>query len=110
MMNALKFKTLIEQLQHAKLCGDTWVERVPNEISAAFFDNPLSESLMEQTTLLLHALFDDNLYHEVEWFLYEWDSDADVALRTITYPDGKAVIINNVADFCDYLLAEGYLT
>lgn len=109
-MDALKFKTLIGQLQHAKLCGDTWVERVPNEVSAAFFDNPLSESLMEQTTLLMHALFEDNLYHEVEWFLYEWKSDADVTLRTITYPDGRQVTINDLTEFCNYLIADGLLS
>lgn len=108
-MNAVKFKTLVEQLKYSAERGDEWIDRVPREISAAFFDNPYVESLQFKVDLLIKTIFDDALLHEVEWFLYEWAADKDESLRTITYPEGHKVVINNVADFCDYLIAEGYL-
>ena len=109
-MNAVKFKTLIEQLKYSAERGDEWMDKVPHEVSAAFFDNPYVDSLQFRVDLLIKTMFDEPLLMEVSWFLYEWEESKDESLRTISYPDGRKFVINNVTDFCDYLIAEGYLT
>ena len=109
-MNAVKFKTLIEKLMQEQQHGDAWMDKVPREINAAFFDNPYVDSMIKRGDLLMAALFEEPLLMEVTWFLYEWSADKDESLRTITYPDGRKFVINNVTDFCDYLIAEGYIS
>jgi hypothetical protein len=110
MMNKNEFKSLIKRLVKEYHLGDTWLDTIPSDINSVFFDNPYVDSLHRTNTLLMQALFDDALLQEVQWFIHEWRADNDVSLRTITFPDGSTCVINDVDDFVDYLVKEGYLT
>jgi hypothetical protein len=57
----------------------------------------------------MQALFDDALLQEVQWFIHEWRADKPVEQRTITYPDGKTFVINDLNDFVNYLIADGLI-
>jgi hypothetical protein len=105
-MNHIKFKRLLTGLLKEKSKGDQWLDSVPGEVNSVFFDNPYVDSLQRSNTLLLQSLFEDTLLQEVEWFLYEWEADKPVEFRTITYPDGSAVVIDTVDDFVNYLINE----
>jgi hypothetical protein len=109
MMNRNKFRPLIEELQSQYQRGDAWIDTVPLEINSVFFDNTYVNSLNSSNTTLMRALFEGALLQEVEWFLYEWHADKPVEQRTITYPDGKTFVINDLNDFVNYLIADGLI-
>lgn len=109
-MNVIEFKTLVEQLVQYRKEADDWLDTIPPEINQVFFDNPYVDYLQRAQSLLMERVFDKPLLNEVDWFMYEWGADKDVSLRTISYPDGSKYIINDIADFCDYLLSEGLLS
>jgi hypothetical protein len=109
-MKAQDFKLLMAKLIAAQSRGDAWLDKVPSDISAAFFDNDLVDSLYQANSALKDALFESPLNQEVDWFLYEWEATKPETLRTITYPDGTTYVINNLDDFVTYLINEGLLT
>jgi hypothetical protein len=109
-MEIYKFKNLMVQLKKHDAKANAWLDTIPAEINAVFFDNPYVDELQYTKGLLLSTLFDKPLCDEVDWFLYEWDESKDVSLRTISYQDGRKYIIDTVDDFVEYLVDEGYLT
>ena len=109
-MNVNKFRKLMIELRAAQARSDAWLDTVPREVNAVFFDNPHVDTLERTKTILLDALFEDALRQEVDWFLYEWSPEKDVSYRTITYPNSSSfVLITDVEDFIRYLLADGLL-
>jgi hypothetical protein len=108
-MERLKFKALMSKLKKYEADADAWLDTVPREVNSVFFDNPYVDALQHTKDTLLDSLFEKPLCDEVDWFLYEWAADKDVALRTITYPNGSKYVINSVDDFVEYLVAEGML-
>jgi hypothetical protein len=108
-MQKQKFKELMCRLKKYDAKADAWLDTVPPEINSVFFDNPYVDALQHTKDLLLETLFEKPLIDEVIWFLYEWAEDKDVSLRTITYPDGRKFVINNLDDFVNYLQADGML-
>lgn len=109
-MNRNQFKPLLEELQQQYQRGDAWLDTIPGDINQVFFDNTFVDSLQKSNTALMKALFQGPLLQEVEWFLYEWQADKPKELRTITFPDGSAHVIDTLDDFVKYLIKDGLLT
>lgn len=99
---------LIIELHNHHLRGSRWLDTVPPEINSVFFDNTYVDSLQQCLEIMMKAHFSDELLQELQWFLYEWDKDHPIALRTITFPDNTTYIINNVQDYIEYLQRQGY--
>jgi hypothetical protein len=108
-MKPVQFKTLIEQIVYENKLGSEWIQSIPSDIRDSFFDNVLVQSQSKVNDLLLRALFNGALIEEVNWFLYEWSETSNEVYRTITNQHGRKYIINNVEDFCNFLIDEGYL-
>lgn len=109
-MDVVKFKKIIKQLKEDQSRADAWIYRIPIEIRDAFFDNPYVNSLYSSNTFLLSMVFEDepSLKDELDWFLYDWSATKSISLRTIKAND-EVYVINNDDDFCNYLIAQGYL-
>ena len=109
-MDRNKFKKLVGSIKDNYDKGNAWLDTIPREVNSVFFDNPFVDSLHRMNTLYINSLFDGALLQEVEWFLYEWDADKNEVYRTITYPEGKKFVIDDIDDFVVYLISEGFLT
>lgn len=102
MMNAKELKKFLVKYRNSREDGQAWLDGIPRDISTAFFDNTLIQSLEYNNTLLMKALFGD-LYEDISWFLDEWTPERG----KFTMPDEKSYDIQDVDDYIFYLLNEG---
>lgn len=108
-MERNEFKILISLLKDLETQGDEWIDKVPHEVNASFFDNPYVNCLQKTNDLLMATVFANKpeLLEEVEWFLYEWEKDKDPIYRTINTVD-STYTIDTVDNFVNYLEDQGY--
>lgn len=104
-MDVEQFKTTIEFLYEQKQKRDAWIDKLPSDISSAFFDNEHVDSLHNEISFLLKMLFKPELLEEIEYFLYEWYPHHD-EFKTITTQSGKTYTINSLDDFVSYVEQE----
>ena len=96
----MKPKTSTLRILHDHLSrADEWLEKVPNEISDAFFDNPFVDGYYKAISDLIKIHFGDDHWYSVDWFLIEWH----VGLSVVT-PCGKELTINSIDEYCEYLV------
>ena len=92
---------VVRDLKQEMLVQDSWIDSLPNEISSAFFDNTLTNSLGVQRDILIKALFGD--YEEaVYWFLYEFTVGKFEGPHCID-ESGKEWTYNTDEDYFEYL-------
>ena len=82
--------------------ADQWIDKVPSDINAAFFDNTYVNALRMQIDLLMTACFGE--YTEsVEWFLHEWKPGYEVGF------EGHTVPINSLDEYIEWMkVNEGF--
>lgn len=105
-MNVEQFKNTIEFLYEQKQKRDAWIDKIPSDISSAFFDNEHVDSLHKEISFLLKVLFKPELLEEIEWFLYEWSHTHHDAFKIITTASNKTYTINSIDDFVSYVEQE----
>lgn len=106
-----EFKVLIQQLYENNKKSNEWLDKVPTEISSAFFDNPYVDYLQKTNNILLCSLLDDEtLVEEVQWFIHEWNETSNENCKTICLSTGKKYVISSVDSFVDYICDLGYFT
>lgn len=71
MMNDAK-KQLLKQIYQNHSDADAWLDRVPNEISNAFFDNPYVVAMGRNEDMLTRYVFTEDEMGWVDWILWEW--------------------------------------
>lgn len=100
-MKASKLEVLISSLDSLNKKQSDWIDKLPLEISGAFFDNPYTNASSNQINELLKFIFED--WHEdISYFLYEESP------HKITTTKGDYVI-NNVKEYIDYMVCEGFV-
>ncbi len=89
----------LTQLQSFKETGERWLEGVPAEVRAAFFDNPYVEQLHRKNTFLIESLF--GAYQEDVLFFLESPAPWVVETQKGSYT------MQSVQEFAKYLIQEG---
>lgn len=100
-MKASELKKYLTKLQSHKEVGDKWLDTVPREIQAVYFDNPYVDNLYSMFDVTMQLAF-GKLYEDVRWFLYDWSAKNG----RITMNDGTEYNIKSTDDYIDYLIAE----
>lgn len=90
---------LLRDLYKEKLTGTEWLDKVPNEISPAIFDNPYCEYLAKSMDMSIDAAFGRSA-DTVQWILNDWFWDKDLRLVS---PNGTEMKIDSIDDYIDYV-------
>ena len=97
---------LLKELYQNHIDGEKWLSRVPNDISACFFDNPFVESIYKSNAVLMESIFSEEELESVYWIMYEWSSSP---LQTLIN-DGVEYKFNDIDDIAEYLIDhEGWM-
>ncbi len=85
----VKIMTVLDEQNRIR---DIWIDTVPRDINAAFFDNTYVNSLFRENAFLKEQLIPTELQFDVDWFLYEVNretgsiaiqNDAEVTIKTL---------------------------
>jgi len=97
--------TILRELYVQQVDGNKWLDKVPREVSTAFFDNPYVESLQRSQDLLMTCVFTEAEQDWADWFLLEWTNDKSL---TVGYDNGAGnrgvFSFNTIEDFVNYLV------
>lgn len=96
-----EFCDLVSFLYKSNLDKDIYINSIPRDLSSFIFDNSFSNILEKQNQKLMQFYFQD-LYHDVDWFLYEWSPNS---CNEITV-NNKSYIIKSLDDYLDYAKQE----
>lgn len=88
-------RVLYEHISKADECLD----RVPDEISDAIFDNPYINGYYRALEEIIKIHFGEEHWYSVDWFLTEWKEGLGVRS-----PCGVDLNINSIDEYCDYLI------
>ena len=101
-MSAKKVQELITNMVELEKKQSQWIDSLPMELREAFFDNQYTNNLRFQIDKLINFIFGD-WTEDVGYFLYE------SAPHHIT-TNKKEYVINNVKEYVDYMVNEGFVT
>jgi hypothetical protein len=99
-MKASQIESLLNKFIILTKEQDKWIDKIPMEINAAFFDNPYVTAKGQQIDLLLDFIF-GTWADDVSYFLYE------PAPHKIT-TSKKEYVVNKVSEYVDYMVSEGF--
>lgn len=106
-MNKPNVKTLVKLAEQAKICNE-WSKGLPNEISDAFFDNPMMDAMHKSWMILAESYFGDDwvdLIESVVW-LDELTIERPIYFNNL---DGSNHKVTNLDELCEYLInVEGW--
>jgi hypothetical protein len=86
------FVKILTVLDKQNQIRDAWIDTVPRDINAAFFDNTYVNSLCREIDFLKTQLIPATLLYDIDWFLYEVNretgsiavqNDTEVAIKTL---------------------------
>lgn len=100
-IKASKLKTFLTKYRKEIEYGDKWLDKIPGDVNAAFFDNGYVNSVLSRETLAMEWLFGD-LHEEISWFLYEWS----LKNGKVVMPDGTKYNIKSLDEYIAYLVNE----
>ena len=92
---------IVAQLKEYDTQQVAYLDSLPGDISAAFFDNKYANLLGNQRDLLIKALFED-MTEDVEWFLYEFEAGKSPGPHCITENGTEYTFLTN-EDYYNYL-------
>ena len=101
MIKASSMKAYLSRYKKLMEDGDKWLNKVPSDISAAFFDNDYVNSIENRQDLTMKMLFDD-MYEDISWFLYEWNPSRGEVITA----KGVKYNIKNLDQYISYLIKE----
>lgn len=88
------FKHFVEQIKGYEEQRQEYLDKIPSDINAAFFDNEycnLSGLMFDEA---MKAALTPELYEDVCWFLWDWKPGFEIST-----PEGKKHVINNINDY-----------
>jgi len=95
-LNNLK---LLVRLKKYLMNSNEFLDSIPNEISAAFFDNSHVNNVFTMVGELIKAHFGADA-EEVFWFLYEWDGKEQT---TVFDFNNKEHVVNSIDEYIEFL-------
>jgi hypothetical protein len=97
---------LFKALYAERVKGAKYIESLPTDISAAFFDNEYANCSSFSNTMLLKYAFGEH-FEAVEWFFYEWKPGMVCMMVLTTGTQCEKVefkkVINNIDDYIDWM-------
>lgn len=100
-MKASQIEILLKKIVKLNKEQDVWIEKLPIEISNAFFDNPYNTAKGMQIDTLIEFIF-GKYSEDVSYFLYE---SSPHRIKT----NKQEYVINNVTEYVNYMVSEGFL-
>lgn len=83
--------------------SNKWTKTLPNEISDAFFDNPITDANQQSVMILARVYFGDDWVDLVESVLW-LDELTSMRPITFTHPNGDTHTVVSLDQLCDYLV------
>ena len=78
-----------------------YIDNIPADIKAAFFDNSYVNDLAMKNDILLTALFGETVSEDIFWFLYDYKEGSSGP--HVEYPDGTQFTFTTDDDYYKYL-------
>jgi len=75
---------------------NNFYESIPSSLREAFFDNETIESYEKEKNAIMRFAFSENMYYDIEYFLYEWKSGYQIMEHT------KEYVINTQDEILNY--------
>lgn len=101
--------TVLRQLAEQSARGNKWANSLPNEISDAFFDNPITDTKQRAAMILACAYFGDEWVDLVESVIW-LDELTSMRPITFTHPNGGVRTVVSLDQLCDCLVEfEGWI-
>lgn len=95
--------TVLKLLAEQATRCNKWTAKLPNEISDAFFDNPITDTNQQSVMILARAYFGDEWVDLVESVIW-LDVLTDERPITFTSEDGSVRKVSSFEELCDYLV------
>lgn len=87
-------KELLQELIVLNNKGSKWLDAVPSEISAAFYDNPYMENIGLAYDTMIRFIFPKEELDWVYWALYEWKQGFIFTIDDVEYkPESQEEMI-----------------
>lgn len=93
------FVEIVVELDKQRELRDIWLDKLPGDINAAFFDNAYVNSLYKENSFLKEKLIPQELQFDVDWFLYEVDRERG----SEAVQNGVVVIVKTREDFFELI-------
>jgi hypothetical protein len=77
-------RDILKKIYTERKAIDGWLDSIPKEICAVFYDNPVIESEYKINAMLIKELYKEHA-EEVSWLLYEWKSGSVIKYKDIEY-------------------------
>jgi hypothetical protein len=91
------FVKILTVLDKQNRIRDAWIDTVPSEINAAFFENTYVNSLCREIEFLKEQLIPATLLYDIDWFLYEVNRETG----SIAVQNDTEVTIKTLDDFLE---------
>jgi hypothetical protein len=91
------FVKILTVLDKQNQIRDTWIDTVPSEINAAFFENTYVNSLCREIGFLKEQLIPATLLYDIDWFLYEVNRETG----SIAVQNDTEITIKTLDDFLE---------
>ena len=102
-MNSKEY--LLRKMVDHKDARDKYIEQLPSDIQAAFFDNGYVDALNKTVKLLIHECFGDDA-ESVVWFLYKWRPGDTIAVQRVLHQIWLRTIDDYIQFMKDYGLED----
>lgn len=89
---------LLKQLRELQKVEDAYIDSLPQDICAAFYDNGYVNSIQKQNQLLIEEAFGDEC-ELVYWFMWEWKEGYSIKDQDVEF------VFNTEAEFYIYFEA-----
>ena len=92
---------VVKQLRQSMQRQDEYLAELPREFQEMLFDNAYSNYFEIQRDQLMQALFGNEMYEDIMWFLYEFTPGKSTGPHIIV--DGKEYVLLSDEDYYRYL-------
>ncbi len=95
-MTFTQFSNIMQVLHIENEKRSAWLNNIPTDISAAFFDNEYVNSLHKVIEFFINQIIPTDLQTDVSWFLYEVNYEHG---SNATASDGTRHLVKTLSDF-----------
>jgi hypothetical protein len=92
---------VVRKIRNLNKQQEEYLNKIPNDIQDAFFDNSYVNDASMKNDILMSALFGEVVSEDIFWFMYEYKEGS--AGPHVEYPDGTKFTFNTDDDYYKYL-------
>ena len=95
-------KKLLKKIYLQSKKADEWIDKVPWEIRAGYFDNPCVVAANMNMESCLNYIFQDQEQGWAYWFLYDWGNNRSLSLAI----DGREYTFDDADKLLDFMFSQ----